>query len=95
MNFRVTCEACPLQIEGDVNGRSFYFRARSNRWSLHSPNPYEGVDWDSINAMTQSEARRLLELERTTLIDGGGTDDSTVGQAIDLVIDRVDAEPTL
>ena len=28
--FEVTSVACPLQLEGTVNGQSFYFRARNN-----------------------------------------------------------------
>lgn len=31
---RMTCEACPVQIEGEVDGLPFYFRARWESWSF-------------------------------------------------------------
>ena len=30
----MTCGACPVQIEGDVDGMEFYFRARGGEWSM-------------------------------------------------------------
>jgi hypothetical protein len=31
---KVTCEACPLQIEGTIDGFAFYFRARHRHWTM-------------------------------------------------------------
>jgi hypothetical protein len=31
---RMSCSAAPVQIEGLVDGRPFYFRARYQRWSF-------------------------------------------------------------
>ena len=31
---RVTCSACPLQIEGQIDGEEFYFRARGEHWRM-------------------------------------------------------------
>lgn len=31
---RMTCHACPVQIEGEVDGHAFYFRARWGAWSF-------------------------------------------------------------
>jgi hypothetical protein len=36
----MTCGACPVQIEGEVDGHAFYFRARGGGWSFgisHDP----------------------------------------------------------
>lgn len=30
----ITCHACPVQIEGEVDGSAFYFRARWEGWSF-------------------------------------------------------------
>lgn len=30
----MTCGACPVQIEGEVDGMAFYFRARHGEWSM-------------------------------------------------------------
>lgn len=30
----MTCGACPVQIEGEVDGMRFYFRARHGEWSM-------------------------------------------------------------
>lgn len=32
--YRVTCPAAPLQIDGNVSGVPFYFRARHDKWRL-------------------------------------------------------------
>ena len=42
--FRVTCLACPLQIEGHVDGVQFYFRARHDRWRLVVTGGHLGAD---------------------------------------------------
>lgn len=34
LEMEVTCGACPLQIEGTIDGETFYFRARGERWSM-------------------------------------------------------------
>lgn len=33
-NGRMTCFACPVQIEGEVDGHAFYFRACWDGWSF-------------------------------------------------------------
>ena len=30
----LTCRACPVHIEGEVDGQPFYFRARGQHWSM-------------------------------------------------------------
>lgn len=35
--FNVTCLAAPLQIDGQVDGVKFYFRARHDKWRLELP----------------------------------------------------------
>ena len=36
VKFRVAPSgSCPVQAEGTINGREFYFRARADRWTLH------------------------------------------------------------
>ena len=34
LQFEFTCLAAPVQAEGTVGGRSFYFRARGETWSF-------------------------------------------------------------
>ena len=81
--FRITCEACPLQIEGKVEGKSFYFRARHERWRIESPNPYEGIDdW---NQVTPEQAKVIIDREKENTISSGYGDDFTYGEAIDLI----------
>lgn len=31
---RMTCEACPTQIEGEYRGQKVYFRHRHGRWTI-------------------------------------------------------------
>ena len=33
-HLRMTCEACPVQIEGSIDGLYLYFRARWDSWRL-------------------------------------------------------------
>jgi hypothetical protein len=40
--FTVTCVAAPLQIEGSVDGVSFYFRARHGKWRLEAGTHSQG-----------------------------------------------------
>ena len=44
---KVTCEACPLQIEGTIDGVSFYFRARGESWSIRigGNDPVDAPQW--------------------------------------------------
>lgn len=70
--FRVICLACPLLIEGHVDGWPFSFRARHDRWRLEVPGG--GL------------SRQLAPDE---VIASGDTDDFTVGQAADLITDRM------
>lgn len=34
---------CPVQAEGTINGREFYFRSRGSRWALHVAGPCGNV----------------------------------------------------
>lgn len=42
----VTCESCPLQIEGIVYGRKIYYRARHNRFQVYCPWNYTVEELD-------------------------------------------------
>ena len=33
-SLRMTCEACPVQVEGTIDGNGLYFRARWDAWRL-------------------------------------------------------------
>jgi len=43
IHLKVFPDACPIQIEGKVNGVGVYYRARSGRWELFSG----GVSYDA------------------------------------------------
>ena len=43
IDVRMTCIACPVQIEGSIDGVPIYFRARGTRWSL-------GIGGDAVMA---------------------------------------------
>lgn len=34
IEFEITCNACPVQIEGTIDGVPFYFRARGQYWAM-------------------------------------------------------------
>jgi hypothetical protein len=34
LRMTITCGACPLQIEGTIDGEPYYFRARGEHWSM-------------------------------------------------------------
>lgn len=36
---------CPVQAEGKINGKPFYFRARGNRWSI-SIGSWTAPEWE-------------------------------------------------
>lgn len=43
IDLRITCSACPTQVEGTVDGREVYFRARHGAWDFTVYNlPGEG-----------------------------------------------------
>ncbi len=47
-----TCTACPVQAEGSIASRPFYFRARWDRWSFAvSPSP--SVDPVDVSSASQ------------------------------------------
>lgn len=37
---------CPVQAEGKINGKFFYFRARGNRWSISIGETRFGTSWE-------------------------------------------------
>lgn len=80
--FRVTCEAAPLQIDGTYHGHSFYFRARHGVWALHSPNPF--ADFELEN-MTTAEATKAMDAYNASMIGGGPGEGFTVATAIHLI----------
>lgn len=49
---RMTCSACPVQIEGEVDGHAFYFRARWDSWSFgvsrDKLTPENGASFDEV-----------------------------------------------
>ena len=37
---------CPVQAEGTIDGKEFYFRARGSHWALEiEPRKYPAVEW--------------------------------------------------
>ena len=46
----MTCGACPVQIEGDVDGMRFHFRARGSAWSFSVGK----TDEDAVRASFQA-----------------------------------------
>lgn len=59
---------CPVQAEGIIDGKEFYFRGRGDRWSISVGDPItDGVTWDYSEEyrysgwMSETEARRLIE----------------------------------
>ena len=34
LKMEMTCEIAPVQIEGTINGKPFYFRSRYKRWTM-------------------------------------------------------------
>jgi hypothetical protein len=66
-------DLCPVQADGTVNGKPFYFRARFQHWSMSigGPDPicepewyYEeeyGIEPFAAGYMPQEEARAFIE----------------------------------
>lgn len=68
---------CPVQAEGTINGKPFYFRARGNHWSLDigsgedGKHPLETTVWDYVEPygdepyvagwMSEDEARGFID----------------------------------
>lgn len=67
---------CPVQAEGDIDGKRFYFRARGERWSFgvgdnddeaidgklfEHVEPYAVGEKFAAGWMEESEARTLIE----------------------------------
>jgi hypothetical protein len=67
--FKVTCLACPLQIEGHVDGVPFYFRARHDRWRLEVRQagplaaPAEVIAQGDTDEFTEGQAVDLIVAE--------------------------------
>lgn len=58
MIFRMTCDACPTQAEGRTSdGRAFYFRYRSGRWTLRVSRPGGDV-WQAVKGEIIAEGER-------------------------------------
>ena len=56
-NARMTCEHAPVQIEGDVDGHAFYFRARGISWSI-------GFSRDVMTDAHIQDARCITQVEK-------------------------------
>lgn len=54
---RMTCEHAPVQIEGDVDGHAFYFRARGISWSI-------GFSRDAMTDAQSNDKRYVEHLEK-------------------------------
>lgn len=62
---------CPVQAEGTIDGKPFYFRARGFRWELEietsqgDGSPWSASctwgEWPDAGWMPEDEARRLIE----------------------------------
>ena len=69
---------CPVQAEGTIDGREFYFRARGEHWSLGiGGDPVSKPDWEyeerygdwpSAGWMTPEEAESLLRMAAAKFI---------------------------
>ena len=81
---KVTCPSCPLQIEGLIDGKALYYRARHHRWAIWYPWDHEATDdadfsgtctaheEDSLGfalAMISSLVRRVEEMDTVTDYD--------------------------
>lgn len=63
---------CPVQAEGHINGKPFYFRARGDRWSIGiGGEPVSAPEWEwtemwglwpSAGYMSNAEATALIML---------------------------------
>lgn len=71
-----TCSACPLQAEGSIDGKAFYFRARGEHWSIGiggdvvgDPEWYWEEKWGdgpfAAGWMPQEIGEKLIELAAT------------------------------
>ena len=73
IRMKVTCEACPLQIEGTIDGVPFYFRARGESWSIGigGNDPVDAPQWHKCERwgdgryaagwMKEEEGRNIVE----------------------------------
>jgi hypothetical protein len=63
---------CPVQAEGTINGKLFYFRSRGEHWeiSISTTDPLGACewsyrtrygDWPSAGWITEDEAREFIE----------------------------------
>lgn len=57
---KMTCEACPVQIEGLVDGLPFYFRARFRGWSFSVADTPDG---DAVAVSIENAPGQLIEEE--------------------------------
>ena len=63
LNYTFTCTAAPVQAEGTISGKPFYFRARHKHWSFAvSENP--SVDPADIQASEQGSAHGFFVEEK-------------------------------
>lgn len=71
---RVTCGACPTQIEGEVNGKRVYFRHRHGHWYLQYDQKVIADGTFSIGTadgiMDTQMAMRLVETEIQNYLTG-------------------------
>lgn len=72
--FEVTSVACPLQLEGTVNGKTFYFRARGETiYCGISHNPYDENDTFSVRQTVQLlEAHEYCSSQKVSLKEALG-----------------------
>lgn len=58
-----TCDACPTQYEGEIDGNPFYFRARWGWWTLTVVRPGENpvCPADPINKLVYQAEREIDE----------------------------------
>ena len=81
--FKITCEACPVQIDGTIDGQPFYYRARHGHWKLHAidvngPTPANGdIEGWKIH-LAEFNASVIAEGD----LDDGDYDDGTIPDAL-------------
>lgn len=62
LEYRITCSACPFQLEGNIAGTPIYFRERWNEWKI-------GIGEDPVKVAFGSAPGFFME-------GGFGPDDS-------------------
>jgi len=81
--FRITCKAVPVQIQGTIDGHPFYYRARHGHWRLHAWDVDQGHPkvTDDVEGWKRYNARFMESIVAEGDLDGGEWDDGTIPDA--------------